>query len=139
MLGQLCDPSLLITNDLLELLSFGSGSRLALNGPGVHRPPVMGLPAEFDHQAARFGAVSRHTAGLRAVNRQATGLDIFSRQPTAFGILNEQAAALGILNKHAAMLAGPSICVQHGTDNSCPSPQTTTSLLNVYHQCARVP
>ncbi len=90
--GQLCDLSLLITNDLFEFLSFGSGDRLALNGPGVHRLPVMGLPAEFDRQDTRFGTGDRY------------------------------AARLGILNEHAAMLPGPGMCVQQGTNDPCRPP-----------------
>ncbi len=62
--GQLCDLSLLITNDLFELSSSLLGSCFPFDSPGVHRLPVMGLLAEFDQQAAGFGILNEHAAML---------------------------------------------------------------------------
>ena len=62
--GQLCDLSLLITNDLFELSSSLLGSCFPFESPGVHRLPVMGLLAEFDQQAAGFGILKEHAAML---------------------------------------------------------------------------
>jgi hypothetical protein len=64
LLSQLGDLSLLITNDLLEPLNFGPGGSFPFDGPGMQRPVVVGLLAEFDHQTARRSLLNAHAATL---------------------------------------------------------------------------
>ena len=60
--GQFGDLGLLTANDLFEAMSLILPDRFPLGSPGMHRPPVVRLLAEFDFQTTGFGIQNEHAS-----------------------------------------------------------------------------